>query len=156
MKEGISIREGDVFRWYYKNDTEYRASCGGGTAYWCMDNQAIVRNGELVDTYWDGIQMVRLPSNSIYLKLGKVDLEFVCNVNDVKFIEKWQTEDYDTVYNLSHQKGSYVCYAVDKNANVSTKALRIKYQLKLEEAESDKRCAEWDIERYTKLLSELQ
>lgn len=150
------MKEGDVFRWYYKNDTEYRASCGGGTAYWCMDNQAIVRSGELVDTYWDGVDLNRLSSNSKFLDLDKVDLKFVCNVNDVKFIEKWQTEDYDTVYNLSHQKGSYKCYAVDRDATVSNKALRAKYQRELEKAESDKRCAEWDIERYTKLLSELQ
>ena len=50
MKEGISLREGDVYTWYYKNDMEYRQACSGGTAYWCMDNQAIVHNGNLIDT----------------------------------------------------------------------------------------------------------
>lgn len=159
MKEGISIREGDVYRWYYKNDTEYRASCGGGTAYWCMDNQcyATERSGEiyLLDTYWIDYGQEYIGNEVTYVDPEKVDLEFVCNLHDVEFI-KYGMEDYDKVYNLSRQKGCYKAFAVDKDATVSNKALHAKYQRELEKAESDKRCAEWDIERYTKLLSELQ
>ncbi|WP_373034095.1 hypothetical protein [Sulfurovum sp.] len=157
MKEGISIREGDVYRWYYKNDTEYRASCGGGTAYWCMDNQcyATERSGEiyLLDTYWIDYGQEYIGNEVTYVNPEKVDLEFVCNLHDVEFI-KYGMEDYDKVYNISRQKGCYKAFAVDKGATVSNKALRAKYQRELEKAESDKRCAEWDIERYTKLLSE--
>jgi len=45
------MREGDVYRWYYKNDEAYRQA-NPSTAYWCMDNQCIAIDGQLVDTYW--------------------------------------------------------------------------------------------------------
>ena len=149
------LKEGDVYKWYYKDDLEYRRKCSGGTAYWCMDNKCIVRSGELVDTYWDGVDLSRLSSNSKFLNPDKVDLEFICNVNDVEFIKKYEIEDYDRVYNLSYQKGCYPCYAVDKGVGTSNKALLVKYKRALEEAESNKRSSEWDIERYTKLINEI-
>jgi hypothetical protein len=148
------MKEGDVYKWYYKNDAEYRRN-NSSTAYWCMDNRCIVRNGELVDTYWDGVSSTRLSSNSSYLNPEKVDLEFICNVNDVEFIKKYEIEDYDKVYNLSYQKGCYPCFAIDKGAQVSNKALRIKYQGLLDKAHSDKRSAEYNIEYYSKLIEEL-
>ena len=149
------MKEGDVYKWYYKNDAEYRRN-NPSTAYWCMDNRCIVRNGELVDTYWDGVDLNRLSSNSSYLNPDIVELEFICNLNDVEFIKGYQIEDYDKVYNLSHQKGCYKVFAIDKGAQISNKALRIKYQKLLEHAEYQKRSAEWDIERYAKLLEELK
>lgn len=148
------MREGDIYKWYFKNDAEYRAKCGGGTAYWCVDNRCVMKNGKLVDTYWDGVK--RASSSSNILDPEKVDLEFICNLNDIEFIKEYQIEDYDKVYNLSHQKGCYKVFAINKGAQISNKALRIKYQKLLEQAEYQKRSAEWDIERYTKLLEELE
>ena len=95
-------------------------------------------------------------SSCHYIDLNKVDLEFVCNLNDIRFIYKWQTEDYDKVYDLSRQKRCYPCFAIDKGAEVSNKALLVKYQHHLQKAESNKRSAEWDIERYTKLIGEIE
>ena len=135
------MREGDVYKWYYKNDAEYRRN-NSSTAYWCMDNRCIVRNGELVDTYWDGVDLIRLSSNSSYLNPDKVDLEFICNVNDVEFIKKYEIEDYDRVYNLSYQKGCYPCYAVDKGAEVSSEALKKKYINEYSKVLSEKEYAE--------------
>lgn len=150
------MREGNIYKWYFKNDTEYRAKCGGGTAYWCMDNRCVVKNGELVDTYWDGVNsLLRTSSNSNILNPEKVDLEFICNLDDIEFIKEDQIEDYDRVYNLSHQKGCYRVFAIDKGSQVSKGALRAKYQRLVEKAESIKRCAEWDIEYYSKLIEEL-
>lgn len=97
------LKEGDIYKWYYKNDAEYRLK-NSSTAYWCMDNRCVVR--------------------------------------DVEFIKKWETEDYDKVYNLSHQKGCCPCFAIDKGAQVSNKALRTKYQGLVEKAESTKRGAD--------------
>ena len=149
------MKEGDVYRWYFKNDTEYRAK-NQSTAYWCMDNQCVVNSfGELMDTYWDGVKASYFSSNSKVVDTDKADLEFVCNVNDVKFIGKWEVGDYDKVYNLSHQKGCYPLFAVDRDATVSNKALRIKYQNLVDQAIANKRSAEYDIEYYTKLINEL-
>ena len=154
-QECVSLREGDVYKWYYKNDAEYRAKCVGGTAYWCMDNLCVVKDGKLVDTYWDGVHLNKFSSGSAILDPEKVDLEFVCNLNDVEFIKEYQIEDYDKVYNLSYQKGCYKVFAIDKGSQVSNKALRVKYSKLLEQAEYQKRSAEWDIERYKILIFEL-
>ncbi|MGL5013061.1 MAG: hypothetical protein ACRC6V_02065 [Bacteroidales bacterium] len=149
------MREGDVYRWYFKNEAEYRRN-NSSTAYWCMDNQCIVRSGELVDTYWGGADLNRLSSSSYFLNPDKVDLEFICNLHDVEFIKKWQTEDYDKVYDLSYQKRCYPCYAIDKGAQISNKALHAKYSKLLEQAEYQKRSSEHDIEHYSKLLEDLK
>lgn len=149
------LKEGDVYKWYYKNDAEYRRN-NSSTAYWCMDNRCVVKNGELVDTYWEGVNsLLRTSSNSTILDPEKVDLEFICNLNDIEFIKEYQIEDYDKIYNLSHQKGCYKVFAIDKDAEVSNKALRTKYSKLLEQAEYQKRSAEYDIERYKNLILEL-
>lgn len=162
----MDIRDGDYFYYSWKE--------GFGTSsdpYWCRDRKCVARTNpegeiELVDTYnywkyndpegtlfsYDGL----VREYSRFVTEEKFDLEFICNVDDVEIIEAWEKEDYDNVYNLSYQVGYNKLFAIDKGAIVSNKALRAKYQRELEKAESDKRCAEWDIERYTKLLSELQ
>lgn len=155
MKETNSLHEGDVYRWYYKDHDTYVKN-NTSTAYWCMDNKCVVKNGELLDTYWDGpCSLMQTSSNSKILDPDRVDLEFICNLDEIEFIKDYQVEDYDNVYNLSYQKGCYKMFAIDKGAQVSNKALRAKYSRQLEEAESNKRYAEYDIQRYTKLIDEL-
>ena len=85
----------------------------------------------------------------------KVDLEFICNTNEIKYIDKWKLEDYDKVYNLIYQNGYRPIYAVDKGAEVSKKALKNKYQRLLEEAYQKQRSAEFDIERYSDEIEKL-
>lgn len=152
----MKLREGDIYKWYFKNDAEYRRN-NPSTAYWCMDNQAVVHNGKLIDTYWIYADKGRFVVNSDcnYLDVDKVDLKFICNLNEIEFIKAYQVEDYDKVYDLSYQKGCYKLFAIDKGAQVSKKALRAKYLRELAEAEQRKRSAEWDIERYTKAIEEL-
>jgi hypothetical protein len=157
VKESTTLREGDVFCWHYKNDEEYRKQHQqSGTAYWCLDNKCVVVDGELQDTYWSGPKETQFRSNDRILDIDKVDLEFICNVNDVEVIEKWQTEDYDKVYNLSYQKGCYKLFAIDKDAKPSNKALIAKWERKLEEAESDKRSAEFNIKWAKEELEKLK
>lgn len=154
MKE-FNLREGDIFKWYYKDDSEYRRN-NQSTAYWCMDNQCVVKNGELIDTYWDGVNsLLTTSTHAVRLDIDKIDLEFICNLDEIEFIKEYQVEDYDRVYNLSYQKSCYKVFAIDKGAQVSKKALRAKYLRKLEEAEYRKRSAEWDIQSYTKSIEEI-
>lgn len=137
------LKEGDVYRWYYKNDAEYRLN-NSSTAYWCMDNQCIVHNDKLIDTYWLYMDKERIvdSSNCRYLDVDKVDLTFVCNLNDVRFVDKWQIDDYDKVYDLSRQKSCYPLYAVDKDAEVSNEALKKKYLNEYKDRLSEKEYAE--------------
>lgn len=156
----MDIRDGDVFRWYFKNDGEYRKKLqGSGTAYWCMDNQcyATERSGEvyLLDTYWIDYGQEYIGNEVTYVDPEKVDLEFVCNLHDVEFI-KYGMEDYDKVYNLSRQKGCYKAFAIDKGAEPSNTAILKKFEKQLEEAVYNKTYLEISIERLQKEINALK
>lgn len=133
------MKNGDVFRWYFKNDTEYRKKhSGSGTAYWCLDNQCVYREGVgLVDTYWGSLTDQHLSSQATILDEEKIDLKFVCNLNDVEFIHKSVADEYDKVYNLSRQKGSYKVYAVDRGVGKSKKAILAKKERELANVKSE-------------------
>ena len=160
----MEIKDGDVFRWRYKEDEAYRAKCPNGTAYWCMDQQcvAIERNGEirLVDTYWNGPdpQHIRISDSTHFVDTDKVDLEFICNSNDVIGLHSWEVEDYDVVYNLSWQKGCHKEYATGAEAykrGPSKNAVLKKLEKQLQRAHEDLRSAQWSIERINKEIEEL-
>ncbi len=152
------MKDGDVYLWQFKNDLDYRKSCGGGTAYWCLDQQAVVVDGELMDTYWVywDKEGVKCGSTNSVVNPEKADLQFVCNINEIEYISKWQIEDYDKVYDLSYQKNCYPLYAIDKGAKPSKKALIKKNQKLLEEAKYRLNSAMWDIARYENELRELE
>lgn len=154
----IDIKEGDVFRWYYKNDSEYRQK-NPSTAYWCMDNQCFAKEVHgvlrLIDTYWSDYDFALFGSHVSYIDPERVDLGFICNLNDTKEIKHYEQDDYDQVYNLSRQKNCYKHYRVDKDATTSKSAIRRKYENKIREAEEKKRSAEWDVEYYNRLIEEL-
>ena len=150
------MKEGDVYYWRYK-DHEEDCKRNQSTAYWCLDRKAVVYNGELVDTYWTYLDRdgIRVSSDCHCVNPENVEIEFICNLNDVEIIHKREKDDYNKVYDLSRQKGCCELYAVDKDAEVSNTALRKKYNILLEKAYSDKRSAEYDIGYYSKLIEEL-
>lgn len=133
------MKNGDVFRWYYKNDIEYRQKhIGSGTAYWCLDNQCVYWEGTgLVDTYWSGLSGQYLSSHATILDEEKIDLEFVCNLDDVEFIHKSKTDEYDKVYNLSHQQSCRPHFAVDKGVCKSKKAILTKKERELADVKGE-------------------
>lgn len=143
----MEIRDGDIFNWQYKNHAEYCEKLrGSGTAYWCMDQQcyATIRDGVtyLVDTYWSDYGSEYLGSEVRILELDKVDLEFVCNLNEIEWISEYYIQDYDKVYNLSRQKNCYKKYAIDKGVQVSNGALKKKYLTEYNQLLSEKNYAE--------------
>ncbi len=133
------MKDGDVFRWYFKNDVEYRKKhAGSGTAYWCMDNQCVYREGKgLIDTYWTGLGGKHSSDSSKYVTEEEADLEFVCNLNEIEFICEQSKDEYAKVYNLSHQKGSYKVYAIDRGAEKSKVAILAKKERELADAKSE-------------------
>jgi len=165
MKMMTEVKEGDIYRWSYKNEDEYyQKHSASGTAYWCMDRQAVAieRNGRivLVDTYWNGPdpKLVRISDSTHFVDVDKVDLEFVCNANDVIALHSWEQEDYDVIYNLSWQKGSYKVLATDKEAydkGPSKAAVLKKLQNQLRKANEDFRSAQCSIERIEKEIEDL-
>ena len=158
----MNIREGNVYRWYYKDDQEYREQ-NRTTAYWCMDNQCVAINRDdciyLVDTYWCGLEPRLISQNDTVVDPDKVDLEFICNTNDVIGLHSWEVEDYDVVYNLSWQKGCHKEYATDAEAykkGPSKNAVLKKLKKQLQRAHEDLRSAQWSIERINKEIGEMK
>lgn len=150
------MKNGDVYRWYYKNDEEYRKQhSGSGTAYWCMDNQCVVVDGKLYDTYWC-YNLETFSSNCKVLDVDRMDLEFVCNLNDIKFIHKSEADEYDIVYNLSYMKSCHERYAVRKEATKSNEAIKRKILKKILDNKDEIAYLQREIERQEKQLEELQ
>lgn len=83
-------------------------------------------------------------------------MEFVCNLKDIEFINEYETQDYDKVYNLSRQKHCYKNYAIDKGVQPSKAAILKKLEGKLQRAHENLRSAQWSIERITKDIEELK
>lgn len=150
----MNIKLGDVFFWSYKEPRYDQFT------YWCKDQKAVAVEGYngnivLVDIYWGGVFKDSVGQNDYVLDLDKVELEFICNTNDIQVIQEYQVRDYDRVYNLSNQKGCCKVFAVDKGSQVSHNALLKKYQEDLADACYRKRSAESDIERLTNKIKEI-
>lgn len=151
------MKNGDVFRWYFKNDAEYRAKhAGSGTAYWCLDNQCVYWEGVgLVDTYSAGLSRKDLSSSATILNEEKIDLEFVCNLNEVKFIYETDADEYDKVYNLSHHHRYRRHFAVDKGACKSKKAILAKKERELANVKSELEYLQRKVVWLTEEIAEL-
>lgn len=156
----IGIKDGDIFKWYYKDDSAYRSKCPNGTAYWCMDNQcfATIRDGVtyLIDTYWAHYGCEYIGNEVKIVDVERVDLEFICNLHEIEWISEYYIQDYDKVYNLSRQKHCYKHYAIDKGAEPSKAAILKKLKEQLQRAHEDLRSAEWTITRINEQIEELK
>lgn len=157
----MKIRDGDVFRWQYKDDEAYRAKhIGSGTAYWCLDQQcfATERSGViyLIDTYWTDYGAEYLGSETSYVNPDKVDLEFLCNLKHIEFINEYDVQDYDKVYNLNRQKNCYKKYAIDKGAQASKAAILKKLMNERENLIRERTYSDWRLTQLEKEIKELE
>jgi hypothetical protein len=121
-----ALRDGDIYNWHWTDAelakrADYRNS---GTLYWCEDRQAIARNGQLLDTYWAGHELA--PGGDCHVvDPMKVDLTFVCNLNDVRRISEHEAKYYDAadVFNISYHAGYRKLFAVKPDAKRSQTAM---------------------------------
>ena len=131
------MRDGDVFKWRFKDHEGYLKR-NPSTAYWCMDNQCVYREGKgLIDTYWTGLDGNSYPDYVKYVNEESAILEFVCNLNEVEFIWEGDKDEYDNVYNLSHHKGMRKVYAVDRGVGKSKNAILAKKEQELADVNAE-------------------
>lgn len=120
----------DVYTWVYKNEAEYLDKHRhSGTAYWCLDGQLVVdEDGNFRDTYkasmsdWevgDGCFQSCTLLNKDVIEI----VDYVCNLNDVEFVDKYFKDEYDVIYNLSHHHHLKKLYATNKGAEVSNEKI---------------------------------
>lgn len=119
------LNEGDVYSWHYTDAvvTRRKDHIASGTLYWCEDRQAVVRNGQLCDTYWAGYGLTR-GSEEHVKNPAEVELTFVCNLADVRRIAPHEVKNYDAadVLDLSYQHGCYKHFVVKVGAQPSREA----------------------------------
>lgn len=129
----------DVYTWKYKNEDEYLDKHKhSGTAYWCLDKQLVIdENGNLRDTYnascsdWEMQEGCFQGCTRLNNDIEIVD--FVCNLKDVEFVNKFSKDDYDVVYDLSYHHYLKKLYAIPKGAKVSDKKILENKKKDLEE-----------------------
>lgn len=115
----MKIKENDYFTFRYDTDSY----TGVGDPYWCFDGRLVAKKNKdgsifLEDTYW-GSGNNRTFTVEEVSKLGKI--EFVCNLDEVDFIDKHYTHYYDDcdVFNLGHQHNCYSRFAIKRGAKKS-------------------------------------
>lgn len=115
----LTLREGDVYRFSYSDEARAKWRTD---PYWCFDGQVVVRDGQLVDTYWGGLKGY---GDSRVVKPTDGTLTFVCNLGDVREIQEYERHNYAEadVFNLSSQHWCHKQWFVRKDAGRSAEAM---------------------------------
>jgi hypothetical protein len=162
----MDIKDGYYFSYSWKS--------GKGPStdpYWCMDRRCVARqtaDGEivLIDThnYWpydNGKKVEEIftfkgldREYSNYINQESFDLEYICNLNEYKFVPEYDKDDYDETIYVGYQCTKQ--WAIPKEAKKSRSAILKKLQAKLDEAEYDRESAERRIAFYKSEIKELE
>lgn len=114
-----TIKDGDIFRWRYKDEKpEHRREWG---RYHCKSQIAVAKNGILIDTYWDGSP----PSNSgvwtYEMAERDLALKLIGNFADLEQRPEYHAAYYDDadIVNLNHPNSSRDNFYIRKGAQRS-------------------------------------
>lgn len=137
-----NMKDGDVFFWSHKGEDKYGNN--SGTAYWCMDQQCVYRNGKLMDTYnytpyrnedqmfdYGGLRS----EFTKYVDPDKADLEYICNVDDLEPLGKYDDDrfDYepDVIFDMSYHSGykKLVCKIKGSKKSPVRQAEKIQFEI---------------------------
>lgn len=144
MKEQIELRDGDVFRWEWIDPPEH-------APYWCKSQIAVVRGGELFDTYWEASSPTRILKD-------RVKLTLLGNLYEMTQITRGDEQYYDPadVVDMRHANSSRASIYIQPGAVRSAAKIVDRIRRKIEEAQNTKRHAELTIERLTETLAQVQ
>lgn len=134
----ISIEEGNVFRWSYREPGDDRQ----WGRYHCCSNFVIARKGRLCDTYWS--MSGGSDNKSFGLDdLSKLELTFLGNLSDLEKTDEYQADYYDDadIVDLNHSNSSRGNFYLRKGAKRSQKKMLEAARHKLAQAKSDEKMA---------------
>jgi len=149
------LREGDVYRWSYKEPGDN----GAWGRYHCKSMIAIVKNGRLRDTYWQIGGSFSPGSFSFgFDDLHRFNLEFLANLTDLENRPEYDSDYYadEDIVNLNHPNSSKGNFYVRRGAKRSADKMLATAQNKIADAESKKRSAEATIERMLARIAEIE
>jgi len=142
------MKNGDIYFWSWKDSESPHDTYS--LSYWCKSRKAIVVDGELYDTYWGD------RSNG-WLDPERVDLDFKGNINDYE-VSDWGIHEYydpSDLIDMRHANDTNGKIYIRKGAQRSRAVMMEKAVYKLEEAESRIRSAQYDVERWTNKIKEI-
>ena len=128
------LREGNVYRFSYSEAEREKANKGwSGSLHHCFDGTVVVRNGRLVDTYWDSSNQGRVVTPE------QGTLTFVCNLNEVRKVAEYETLQYDEadVFDLRYNHGCIKGWMVRNDAKPSAKRMLDEVRKKLNAVEKE-------------------
>ncbi|RZN19498.1 hypothetical protein [Bradyrhizobium sp. Leo121] len=148
-----AMREGDIFRWSYRNPN---ASHGVYSGYHCCSRIAVFTNGLLRDTYW-GLGCIdgRWFSGDA---IRALDLEFVGNFADLKPANEHMADYFDDadIVDLNHSNSTRGNFYLRKGA-VRSKAKMLEVaRYRLDQSLSAERTAAWKSEQLRETIARIE
>lgn len=127
----MEFKEGDVFRWSYKDHVKVLGD-GCGMRYHCKSQVAVFRDGYLKDTFWS--------HDGSVLNVDSVDLVYVENLNDFEAKPYADLSEYEKgdILDLRHSNcTSRTMKFVRKGARKSSHLILKNAQDRLVEAQKE-------------------
>jgi len=108
------LREGDVYRWSYRESGDDRA----WGRYHCCSCIAIVHHGRLRDTYWQIGNSFSEGKSFGPEDLGRLNLTRIANMDDLKKAQEYEADYYDDadIVNLNHANSTRGNFYLRKGA----------------------------------------
>lgn len=140
--ETVDFREGDIFRWRWKNDVRH-ADNAPYRSYHCRSQIAVVRNGKLFDTFWGS------PSYEHIISPDDVLLERQGNPEEMTKIHPADSHYYrrEDLVDMRHSNNSRAPVYVKAGASRDPEVMAALVDYEIERRHSAIRSAQWDLER---------
>ena len=119
-KPPVILTEGDVYRFRYSQTERDKTAQGwAGSLDHCFDGTVVVRDGKLVDTYWDNSNQGRVVTPE------QGTLTYVCNLGEVRQVKEYETLQFDEadVFDLRYNHGCIKRWMVRRDAKPSAKRM---------------------------------
>jgi hypothetical protein len=151
----MELKLNDVYRFIYNAEWSKKIF----EPYWCFDGQLIVKehNGQLYleDTYWGSSENKTFTLEDA---LRKGELTFICNLEDVEKIEKYNLDYYDDtdLFDLSHQHHCYEAFYKKKNAMKSAIKMEKVLIEKIQSLEHDIEYKKSELQRCKEKLEKIK
>lgn len=146
------IRDGDIFRWHYKD--------GHGRSYspyWCKSCVAVAKGGYLRDTYW-GIASNEETLWSYADAAKTIDLEFLANFDDLIPVDPRMADYFaaSDIVDIRHANAARGNFYIRVSAKRSAARMLEIAQYQQEKARSAIENATRDVARMTKVIEQIE
>lgn len=155
MNTTIALKEGDVYRWSYREP----GNDGAWGRYHCCSNIAIVRGGRLRDTYWQiGGNFPHDCRSFGEEDLPRISLTFLANLSDLEKRIEYEADYYSDadIVDLNHPNSTRGNFYLRKGAVRSAEKMLKIARRKLEDSLSNERMAARKSEQLREAIASIE